>query len=67
MLVYGRNVAKEFLKNNKKVRKIIIQDSFDDKEILSLIEKSNLRKTLYYQQSSSFSQNFCFLIMLSFC
>ena len=43
MLVYGRNVARDSLKKGKNIRKIIIQDSFDDKEILSLIEKSNLR------------------------
>ena len=43
MLVYGRNVAKEFLKNNKKVRKIIIQENFNDKEINSLIEKGKFR------------------------
>ena len=43
MLVYGRNVAKDLLKKNNKIKKIIIQDSFEDKEILSLIEKNNLR------------------------
>jgi len=42
MIVYGRNVAKEILKNNKKIEKIILQDSFDDKEILSLIEKRKI-------------------------
>ncbi|MDD6879626.1 MAG: 23S rRNA (guanosine(2251)-2'-O)-methyltransferase RlmB [bacterium] len=42
MIVYGRNVAKEVLKNNKKVRKIYIQKDFNDKEIFSLIEKKNL-------------------------
>ena len=41
MLVYGRNVAKEVLKNNKKVYKIIIREDFDDKSIISLIEKGN--------------------------
>ena len=41
MLVYGRNVAKEILNKDKKVQKIILQESFDDKEINSLIEKSN--------------------------
>ena len=40
MLVYGRNVAKEILKNNKKINKIIIQKDFFDKEINSYIEKS---------------------------
>lgn len=43
MLVYGRNVARDLLKKDKNIRKIIIQDSFDDKEILSLIKKSNLK------------------------
>lgn len=43
MIVYGRNVAKEILKNNKKVEKIILQDNFDDKEILSLIENRKIK------------------------
>lgn len=43
MLVYGRNVAEEFLKNNKnKVKKIIIQEGFDDKNINSLLENVNI-------------------------
>ena len=37
MLVYGRNVAKEILKKDEKIKKIIIQKDFSDKEILSLI------------------------------
>ena len=43
MLVYGRNVAKEILKKDKKVIKIILQEGFDDKEINSLIENGNFR------------------------
>ena len=43
MLVYGKNVARDILKNNKEIKKIIIQDNFDDKEIISLIEKSKIR------------------------
>lgn len=42
MLVMGRNVAVDLLKKNKKVRKVIIQEGFDDKNIISLIEKNNL-------------------------
>ena len=42
MLVYGKNVARGLLKKNKEVKKIIIQDNFDDKEIISLIEKSKI-------------------------
>ncbi len=38
MIVYGRNVAKEILKNNKKVNKIYLQENFDDKELNSLLE-----------------------------
>lgn len=43
MLVYGRNVAKEILRKNKKVEKIILQEGFDDKEINSLIENGDFR------------------------
>lgn len=43
MIVYGRNVAKEILKNNKKVEKIILSDNFDDKEILFMIENNKIR------------------------
>ena len=39
MLVYGRNVARDLIKKNEKIRKIIIQDNFDDKELIFLIEK----------------------------
>lgn len=33
MLVYGRNVARELLENNKKIQKIILQDGFNDKKL----------------------------------
>ena len=42
MLVYGRNVAKEVLNNNKKVYKVTIKEDFDDKNIISLLEKKNI-------------------------
>lgn len=42
MLVYGRNVALEMLKNPKKVQKVLLQDGFDDKKILSLLESSKI-------------------------
>ena len=41
MIVYGRNVAEEVLKNNKKVNKIIIREDFNDKNIKLLLEKNN--------------------------
>ncbi len=42
MLVYGRNVAEEILKKNKKVEKVILQEDFSDKMINSLIAKNKL-------------------------
>lgn len=42
MLVYGKNVASEILKKNEKVRKIFLQDNFNDKNIISLIEKNKI-------------------------
>lgn len=57
MLVYGRNVAKEVLGNNKKVNKIILQKDFNDKEIISLIEKRNLKvETLDKKAFSKFDK-----------
>lgn len=41
MLVYGRNVARELLEKNQKVIKVILQEKFDDKEIISLIENNH--------------------------
>lgn len=43
MLVYGRNVAKDLLKKEKKIEKIILQDGFDDNEIISLIRNSKIK------------------------
>lgn len=40
MLVYGRNVALEVLKKPKNVQKVLLQEGFDDKKILFLLEKS---------------------------
>ena len=43
MLVFGKNVAKEFLKDKKKIKKIYLQENFGDKEIISLIEKAKIK------------------------
>ena len=46
MLVYGRNVAKEILRKNKKVEKIVLQEGFDDKELKELdSDAASLRLT----------------------
>ena len=43
MYVYGRNVAKDLLLRNTNIKKIVLQDGFNDKEIISLIENANLK------------------------
>ena len=43
MLVYGRNVARDLLKKNKNIKKVILQDNFNDKNLISLIEKRKLK------------------------
>ena len=43
MLVYGRNVAEEYLKKNEKVRKIYLQEGFKDEKLISLIGKSKIQ------------------------
>lgn len=45
MLVYGRNVARDLLSKNKKVEKVVLQEGFDDKNILSLIESNGIEVT----------------------
>lgn len=43
MLVYGRNVALEYLKKSEKVKKIYLQEGFRDEKINLLIEKGNIQ------------------------
>lgn len=43
MQIYGKNVAIEALKSKDKVKKIYLSNRFNDKEILSLIDKRNIR------------------------
>lgn len=54
MLVYGRNVAKEVLQKPEKVRKVILQKGFDDKEINSLLEKNKIK--IEYLDKKGFSK-----------
>ena len=47
MLVYGRNVAKELLESEKSIKNIYLQEKFNEKDIISLINSRNLKyKTL---------------------
>ncbi|MDD3241170.1 MAG: 23S rRNA (guanosine(2251)-2'-O)-methyltransferase RlmB [Bacilli bacterium] len=51
MLIYGKNVAEEYLKKGKKIKKIIIQEGFNDKNIDSLLEnkKFNIEEKSKYE------------------
>ena len=42
MYIYGKNVAKETLENNKKVLKALICKDFNDKNIISMLEKRKI-------------------------
>lgn len=43
MYIYGKNVAVETLKNNKKVHKVYITRNFNDEWIISALQKQNIR------------------------
>lgn len=43
MLVYGKNVAEEYLKKSEKIRKIYLYDNFSDEKLKSLIEKTKVQ------------------------
>lgn len=42
MLIYGKNVAKETLLNNKKITKALVCDNFSDKNIINMLQKRNI-------------------------
>ena len=46
MQIYGKNVAIEKLKSKSKINKIYLSNKFSDREILSLIEKRNIKATV---------------------
>lgn len=43
MYIYGKNVAIEKLHNNSKINKIYLSEKFNDREILDLIRKNNIK------------------------
>ena len=43
MYIYGKNVIKEALKNNEKIKKIYLYKNFNDKEILTSLERMNIK------------------------
>lgn len=43
MIVFGRNVAREVLDSKKEIKKVIMTNTFDDKGIISDLEKNNVK------------------------
>ncbi len=43
MYVYGKNVFKELINNNKRINKVILHDNFDDKEMFLEIKNRNIK------------------------
>ena len=57
MYVYGKNVALELLKKNKKIYKAIIYEKFNDKFIISELQKRNIPiKTMNKKQIDEFAK-----------
>ena len=43
MYIYGKNVARKKLHNNSKINKIYLSEKFNDREIIDLIRKNNIK------------------------
>lgn len=43
MLVFGKNVALEYLNSSKNISKVYLQNKFNDYEILNLLKKKNIK------------------------
>lgn len=43
MIVYGKNVAKDYLTGDKQIYKIYLQDNFNDENIMDLIRKRKIK------------------------
>ncbi len=43
MYIYGKNVAKEYLKNHEKIKKVFLMREFDDSEIMAMVSKEQMR------------------------
>lgn len=46
MIVYGKNVAKEVILNNKQINKVFLTKNFDDRGILDYLENNNIRRII---------------------
>ncbi len=46
MIVYGKNVAKEVILNNKQINKVYLTKNFDDRGILDYLDNNNIRRII---------------------
>ena len=44
MLVYGKNVALEYLNSEKKIYKAFVQNNFNDYDLINKIKHKNMEK-----------------------
>ena len=58
MLIYGKNVVREFLQKDKKVIKMYLSENFNDEIIKSLIEKRNLEPIILNKKELSKFANY---------
>ncbi|MBQ7137305.1 MAG: 23S rRNA (guanosine(2251)-2'-O)-methyltransferase RlmB [Bacilli bacterium] len=57
MYVYGKNVAKELIKKNKKIYKVIIYENFSDENLISNLQKLNIPiQTMTKKQIDEFAK-----------
>ena len=42
MYICGKNVAREYLESNERVRKVILAKNYNDNEILNLVKRKNV-------------------------
>ncbi len=54
MYVYGKNVAKELLKNNRKINKVYLYQYFNDNSIISELQKKQIE--IIYQDKKQLEQ-----------
>lgn len=57
MLVCGRNVSKELLEKDEKIKKAFLQDGFNEKEIISLLENKNIKIEYFRKYEDERFQN----------
>ena len=53
MLAYGTNLIREVIKSNHKINEVIIKEGFNDKEILSLLNGCNAKRTTLKKEEFS--------------